>query len=77
MRLENRVAIVTGAAQGIGKAIAAAFVEQGARVLIGDINGERAAQSAAELGVKSIAVDVGETEGGEGGSSHRRPQAAS
>ena len=61
MRLENRVAIVTGAAQGIGKAIAAAFVDEGARVLIGDINGERAAQSAAELGVggrgvKSIAV---------------------
>ena len=33
MRLENRVAIVTGAAQGIGKAIAAAFVEQGVEEL--------------------------------------------
>ncbi len=70
MRLDNRVAIVTGAAQGIGKAIAAAFVDEGARVLIGDINGERAAQSAAELGaggrgVKSIAVDVGEATSGQ------------
>ena len=34
MRLENRVAIVTGGAQGIGKAIAAAFVDEGAHVLI-------------------------------------------
>ena len=33
MRLENRVAIVTGAAQGIGKAIAAAFVDEGVEEL--------------------------------------------
>jgi NAD(P)-dependent dehydrogenase (short-subunit alcohol dehydrogenase family) len=70
MRLENRVAIVTGGAQGIGKAIAAAFVDDGARVLIGDINAERAAQTAAELGaggpgVKSVAVDVGAATGGQ------------
>ena len=70
MRLENRVAIVTGGAQGIGKAIATAFADEGARVLIGDVNGERAAQTAAELGtggrsVKSVAVDVGEATGGQ------------
>ena len=70
MRLKDRSAIITGAAQGIGKAIAAAFVDEGARVVIGDINAERAAQTAAELGadgraVKAIAVDVGEASGGQ------------
>src|SRR5581483_1044695 len=70
MRLKDRVAIVTGGAQGIGKAIAEAFVDEGARVLIGDINGERAAQTASGLntrGGQAIAfqVDVGEPTGGE------------
>jgi NAD(P)-dependent dehydrogenase (short-subunit alcohol dehydrogenase family) len=70
MRLEGRGAIVTGAAQGIGKAIAQAFVEQGARVLIGDINGERAAITAAELSARdgnarSIQVDVADPAGGQ------------
>ncbi len=63
MRLKDRAAIVTGGAQGIGKAIVAAFVAEGARVLIADRNGERAAETAAELGaggegVKSVEADV-------------------
>lgn len=37
-RLENRVAIVTGAASGIGRAIAVAFAEAGARVVVSDIS---------------------------------------
>jgi NAD(P)-dependent dehydrogenase (short-subunit alcohol dehydrogenase family) len=70
MRLQNRAAIITGGAQGIGKAIATAFVAEGARVLIGDINGERAANTAAELSAggriaKSIAVDVSDASGGQ------------
>ncbi len=70
MRLEGRAAIVTGAAQGIGQAIATAFLDEGASVVIGDINGERAAQTAAELGangraVRSIKVDVAEASGGQ------------
>ena len=70
MRLKDRAAIITGAAQGIGKAIAAAFVDEGARVVIGDINGERAAQTAAELGaggraVKAVTADVGDANGGQ------------
>ncbi len=46
MRLENKVAIVTGAGQGIGKAIAARFVREGARVLLSDIDGARAESAA-------------------------------
>jgi NAD(P)-dependent dehydrogenase (short-subunit alcohol dehydrogenase family) len=38
MRLENKIAIVTGAAGGIGRAIAVRFAAEGARVVIGDIN---------------------------------------
>ena len=70
MRLKDRVAIVTGAAQGIGKSIATAYVNEGARVVIGDINGELAAQTASELArgeseVRSIRIDVAEATGGE------------
>ncbi|MET1082890.1 MAG: 3-oxoacyl-ACP reductase family protein [Burkholderiales bacterium] len=70
MRLKGRTAIVTGAAQGIGKAIAAAFLDQGARVVIGDLAGERAEKAATELGaverdVRWIQVDVAEPTGGQ------------
>jgi len=70
MRLKGEAAIVTGAAQGIGRAIATAFLNEGARVLIGDLAGDRAAKAAAELGaggreVKAIQVDVAEPNGGQ------------
>jgi 3-oxoacyl-[acyl-carrier protein] reductase len=47
--LDNRVAVITGAAQGIGLEIARAYLAEGARVVLGDINGEAAEKSAAEL----------------------------
>lgn len=47
MLLQGKVALVTGAASGIGKEIARAFVREGASVVIGDLN-QLAAQSAAE-----------------------------
>jgi pyridoxal 4-dehydrogenase len=49
MKLQDRVAIVTGAAQGIGKAIADKLAEEGAAVVVADINEAGAKQVAASL----------------------------
>lgn len=49
MLLQDRVAIVTGSAQGIGRAIAACFAREGARVMLADSNGDGAERAAAEL----------------------------
>ncbi|MCA0253224.1 MAG: 3-oxoacyl-ACP reductase FabG [Actinobacteria bacterium] len=58
--LENRVALVTGAARGIGQGIAHLLAQRGARVVVADVNAEAAAASAAEAGNDSygIALDV-------------------
>ncbi len=59
MRLENKVAVVTGAASGIGKEIARAFVREGARVVIADLNQAGADAVAAELsGGRERAIGV-------------------
>lgn len=58
MRLENKVAIVTGAASGIGKAIAAAYVREGAKVAIADLNQAAADATAQELGGPEHAIGV-------------------
>jgi NAD(P)-dependent dehydrogenase (short-subunit alcohol dehydrogenase family) len=47
-RLAGRVAVVTGAGQGIGKGIASAFASEGANVVVLDRDGETAARTAAE-----------------------------
>jgi NAD(P)-dependent dehydrogenase (short-subunit alcohol dehydrogenase family) len=49
MKLEGRVAIVTGSAQGIGRAIANKLSEEGASVVIADINEAGATAAAAAL----------------------------
>ena len=56
MKLKGRIAIVTGAAEGIGKAIAVAFAKEGAKVVIADINYELAKETAAEIGSDAMAM---------------------
>lgn len=61
MRLLNRVAIVTGAAQGIGKSIGLAFAREGADIVVADVNLPGAVKSAEEIretGRRSLAVHV-------------------
>src|SRR5665213_2976884 len=50
MRLQNKIAIVTGAAHGIGRAIADLFGREGARVFVIDIDAKAGRQTAAALG---------------------------
>ena len=50
MKLSGRVAIVTGSSMGIGEAIAAAFLREGARVVVNSRDDKRAAAAAARLG---------------------------
>src|SRR5882724_3696821 len=58
MRLKDKVAIVTGAASGIGKEIAAAYVREGAKVAIADLNQAAADAVAAELGGPEHAIGI-------------------
>ena len=60
MRLEDKVAVVTGACGGIGQAIVAKFVAEGASVIVADLDGTQAQQAAATFGDKArgLAVDV-------------------
>lgn len=64
-RLQDRVAIVTGAGDGVGRGVARAFAAEGARLLLADIDGPRVAELASalthEFGVDAIALrtDVG------------------
>jgi 2-hydroxycyclohexanecarboxyl-CoA dehydrogenase len=54
--LENKVAIVTGAGQGIGKAIAEKLASHGATVVVTDVNEETASQTAAAIGGGAIGI---------------------
>ncbi len=57
-RLDGKSAIITGAARGIGRAFAAAYVAEGATVAIADINLAAAEQAAAEIGPGAYAVTL-------------------
>ncbi len=61
-RFEGRVAVVSGAAQGMGKAVADRLGQEGATVIAVDINGDGAAKTAKAIGGKSFAVqcDIGD-----------------
>lgn len=58
MKLEGKVAVVTGGASGQGEAACRLFAAEGARVVVADWNGEGAARVAAEIGGTAFTVDV-------------------
>lgn len=58
MNFENKTAVITGGAQGIGKAVAQAIVAGGGRVAVWDLDLELARQTAEELSGDCFAVDV-------------------
>jgi len=61
-RLEGKSALITGSARGIGRAFAEAYVREGARVAIADINLERASATAQEIGPAAYAVQMDVTQ---------------
>jgi len=61
MRLEGKVAVITGAGQGLGRAYALVFAKQGADIVVNDVNEENAknvVKEVEEIGRKAIAVVV-------------------
>lgn len=68
-RLQQHVALVTGAANGIGRAVAARLVAEGAAVILADMDAARASSVAAELGPRasSVAMDVSDAASVEAG----------
>ena len=61
MRLTDRIAIITGGARGIGRAVALGFVREGASIVIADLRTEQAEQTAGEIvaaGGQALAVET-------------------
>jgi 3-oxoacyl-[acyl-carrier protein] reductase len=60
MRLQGKVAIITGAGQGIGEAYAHRFAKEGATVVVADVNAEKGAAVARAIGARAVfeRVDV-------------------
>lgn len=58
MRLQGKTALITGAARGIGRAFAEAYIREGARVAIADINRDGVMATAAEIGALPVVMDV-------------------
>ncbi len=60
MKLAGKHAVVTGGANGIGRALARRFAAEGGRVVVADLDRERASELAAEIGGLAVAADVGD-----------------
>ena len=58
MALQDKVAVITGAARGIGKAIAERYVKEGAKVVVADLNEQGAKAVASELGPNAIGLKL-------------------
>jgi 3-oxoacyl-[acyl-carrier protein] reductase len=62
MRLKGKIAVITGSAQGIGKAIAETFAKEGANIVISDINQDLSQATANEIAskydVQTVAVSA-------------------
>jgi 3-oxoacyl-[acyl-carrier protein] reductase len=58
VKLAGAHAVVTGGANGIGRALAQKFSEEGARVVVADLDLERASELVSEIGGLAVAVDV-------------------
>lgn len=59
MDLQGRHAVITGGASGIGRAVAHRFAEEGARIVVADLNGEGAESVAREVGGLGLRADIG------------------
>ena len=59
-RMSGKICVVTGAARGIGKAIASAFIEEGATVLLTDCDADALIAAGEELGGDTMVLDVQE-----------------
>jgi D-sorbitol dehydrogenase (acceptor) len=58
MRLNGKTALITGSARGIGLEFARAYIAEGAKVALADINAEAVAKAAAELGPQAIGIQM-------------------
>ena len=62
MKLNNKVAVITGAARGIGKAIAERYAKEGAKVVVTDLNEQGAKDVASTLGPSAIGLKLDVTD---------------
>ena len=61
-RMDKHVAIITGGAQNIGAGVARTFSGAGAKVMIADLNGEKAKATAAEEAAAKLRIDADDAE---------------